>query len=78
MEMTQEAKDRLKNTPRRQCYICKSKKSYGNPVIKCDQCGKFACFDHIHANQIKKGMDNNERLRDVCPNCKKKYEYGTL
>ena len=42
------------------------------------ECKKFFCFDHILAGQIKKGMGENEEIRDICEICVKTHEYHTI
>lgn len=74
--MDQETKDKLKLIPTKTCTVCKTKRSYGNPMTKCYECGKFFCYNHIQASQVKKGMGSGEALRDICGKCVSKHNYS--
>ena len=60
------------------CFNCRSKRSYGNPFWKCFECKKRFCADCIWGGQIKKGMRENEEVRDICDDCKKEKDYNNL
>ena len=76
--MDQTTKAKLKKIPKTICAKCKSKRSYGNPMAKCDECGARFCFDHIWGGQIKKDMSKNESVRDICDFCKERGDYRNL
>ena len=78
MAMTDEQKQSLKNIPKRVCHICKSKRFYTNPMERCFECEKSFCFDHINAGMMKKGMSENERVRDICDECVSKFGYKSI
>lgn len=77
-KMTNTDKQRLASIPVTRCAKCRSKRSYGNPMAKCYQCGKKFCFDDIWGGLYRKGMGLNESLRDVCDKCKEKFNYKQL
>ena len=74
-KMTEEAKKRLSELPRASCSKCGSLRSYLNPMAVCFECGKKFCFDHIFTCQINSEMTENEPIRDVCDECRDKFEY---
>ena len=74
-KMAYSTKQKLASLPRAVCSVCHSKRSYGNPMAKCWECGKKFCFDHLWGGLFKKGMKLTETLRDVCDKCKEKYHY---
>ena len=76
--MTREKIENLKNRPKSQCFTCNSSRSYTNPMAKCWECEKKYCFDHIYSGQMNNGMKENDELRDICDNCKNKYEYNLI
>jgi len=63
--MTEEAKARLKNRPRRRCSTCNTARAYTNPLARCLGCKKEYCYDHITAVNGKKGIE------DYCDGCLK-------
>ena len=76
-KMSEEAKAKLRKYPKvvRRCSICNTPRTYTNPVWKCDQCGKFFCFDHLHGGQVNDKMKENEEVKNICKECKMKYGY---
>jgi len=75
--MSEETKQRLKNTPVRRCSICNTPYSYGNPIAKCWECKRDFCFDHIFGSQVNNQMEENDPLRNICDKCRKLYRYRT-
>lgn len=79
--VTPEAENqRLKSLAKvkQQCFKCNSSKSYTNPMCRCFQCHKKFCYSHIICGQICKGMKDNEEVKDVCLDCKKKFGYKSI
>lgn len=70
--------ERLRKLKRSRCVVCQSPQSYINPMAKCFECKKKFCFSHIWSGQINKTMNNSEELRDVCKECKLKFNYRDL
>lgn len=60
---------------RTMCTKCKRKRSYTNPIVKCYECGKRFCFDHIFGGQVNRAMKEINPIRDTCIDCKKMYGY---
>jgi len=58
MKMTQEAKDLLRNLPRKitRCKKCNSYGNYCNPMAKCSVCKEMFCYDHIRTRIEKRGV----------------------
>ena len=54
------------------CEVCPVR---SGPRAKCFECGKRFCFDHIWGGQVCDGMNENDRIRDVCGLCKKELGY---
>lgn len=77
-KMTSEAKTKLKNLPRARCAVCGSFRTYHNPMAVCFECGKKFCYDHIFGGQINPKMKENEGIRDVCDECRKKFDYQSV
>jgi len=73
--MDKETKERLKKIPRTKCAKCGSKQHYTNPMAKCFECKKKYCFDHIWGIQVNNKMKENDELRNICDECKKKHGY---
>jgi len=78
MLMDQKTKDKLKNIPRKLCLICKSKRSYTNPIAKCYECENDFCYNHILGGQVNDKMKENDKIRDVCKKCKHKHSYHSV
>ena len=76
--MDEATKKRLQSIPPTICAKCGSKRSYTNPVAKCFECKKKFCFDDISANQYNPKMKQNDELRDICDECKDKFDYSTI
>lgn len=74
-KMTEEAKAKLREIPRKQCSVCNSRQDYTNPACKCYECRLIFCYDHIHSLQVNDKMGENDELRDICEECQKKYGY---
>lgn len=68
----------LEGRPTKTCSICKSKKTYKNPLTKCFECKKDFCYDHINSIQMNNKMKKEDELRDVCDECQKKHRYKTV
>jgi len=73
--MDDKTKLRLKSISRSRCSICNTPRSYMNPMAKCWECEKKFCFDHIYGLQINDKMALTDEVRDICEECKKKYNY---
>ena len=71
-------KEKLKNIPKVRCFKCDSKRSYTNPMVRCWECKKKYCFNHIGGGLIKKGMLENEEVRNICDKCKGEKGYKDL
>jgi len=67
--MDSATKERLRAIPPTRCQICKTFRSYENPVAKCYWCGKKYCFDHITCGYMRKNQPLNEELHDICDIC---------
>ena len=78
--LSAETIERLKKIPKATCQAsgCGSKKSYLNPMLKCDVCKKKFCFDHIWRGLFNKSMKITDELRNVCDGCKKEHEYEEI
>lgn len=68
----------LKNKPKKRCSTCNTSISRTNPMAKCQECGKNYCFDHIYGGMINDKMAQNEEVRNICEECKPKYEYTAI
>lgn len=76
--MSEEALSRLRNYKSPGCATCGGTRSYMNPFAKCYECKKRFCYDHIFGGQLLKTMKENEPIRDVCDECKKKFGYYNI
>jgi len=47
-------------------------------MARCFECKKNFCFDHIFCGMITKEMGQNEEIRDVCDECKRKLNYFSI
>lgn len=56
--MNEETKERLKNIPIKRCSICRTQRSYTNPLEKCSVCGEWFCYDHLKTSLEKNGVVN--------------------
>lgn len=80
MKMTEEAKNELKALPIvvKRCSVCNSRRSYTNPVWKCEQCEHLFCFDHLIGGQINEETGYNDLAKSVCFTCQKEYAYFSV
>ena len=73
--MTSSDKQRLASLPRSRCAKCGSKQSYLNSMLKCYECDKKFCSDHINASQMNDTVKKTDELRDICDDCQKEHGY---
>lgn len=66
------------NYKERKCKVCKTVRSYQNPLDTCFECKDKFCFDHLYGLAVNKTMKLNDEVRTVCEKCFVKYKYHSL
>jgi hypothetical protein len=67
-----------KNIVASKCKVCQRKSGNGTPLSKCFDCKKKFCHEHIWGGQVNAKMKENDPIRDLCNDCKKKGGYVHL